>query len=100
MENSSSEVKRKPKRKIEWDLDENKDTTTPKKNNTKVSYELAAHKILYYDPSRSNEFYDHWEFSIKELQDLFGLGIISNLPLLPLQYNIQSLPKKGLVLDF
>lgn len=74
MEDSSSDIiKRKGKRKIEWNLEEEK-TTNAKKMNTKVSYELAPHKILYHDPNRSNEFYDHWEYAIKELQDLVLLG--------------------------
>jgi len=70
MENSI-DSKKKPKRKIEWVVNE---TDNSKKNNTKVSHELSSHKILYYNPSRSNEFYDHWEYSIKELNDLLLLG--------------------------
>jgi len=65
-----AEVYKTPKRKIEW-VDDN---IAHKKSNNKTSYELGPHKILYLNTSQSNEFYDHWEYNIKELNDLLLLG--------------------------
>lgn len=61
------------KRKLDFSDAEN---SIVKKTNTKVSYVLnnEKNKVLYYDPSKSNEFYDHWEFQIKHLDDLLLLA--------------------------
>lgn len=61
------------KRKL--DFDETEDSIV-KKQNTKVSYVLQEDKnrVIYYDPSKSNEFYEHWEFQIKNLDDLILLA--------------------------
>lgn len=71
----SEEVSQKKsvKRKLNF---EETETSPDKKANLKVSYPLNPEgtKILYYDPSKSNEFCDHWEFQIKHLDDLILLA--------------------------
>lgn len=66
-------LQKNPKRKLDFNDTE---TSVIKKSNTKVSYVLQEdkNKVLYYDPSKSNEFYDHWEFQIKSLDDLMLLA--------------------------
>ena len=61
------------KRKLDFNESE---SSLVKKSNTKVSYVLNEdrNKVLYYDPSKSNEYYDHWEFQIKHLDDLLLLA--------------------------
>jgi len=62
------------KRKYEADTEVETEDTSSKRANCKVAYHLAPNKILYRDPSRSNRFYDHWEFEIKQLSDLILLS--------------------------
>lgn len=63
----------KTKRKLEFE-DVAESTPPTKKNNTKVAHVLSETKVLYRDPSRSDRYYDHWEFNIQQLSDLLLLA--------------------------
>lgn len=59
----------KSKRKLEFE-----DEIESKKSNSKISYTLSETKTIYQDPSKSNRYYDHWEFQIQSLDDLLLLA--------------------------
>lgn len=65
----------KVKRKLESDgLMVDLDDITSKRINTKKSYVLEENKTIYHNLQRSNPYYDHWEYEIKDLKDLILLG--------------------------
>jgi|APGre2960657404_1045060.scaffolds.fasta_scaffold00193_8 SpoVK/Ycf46/Vps4 family AAA+-type ATPase len=65
----------KVKRKLESDgLMVDLDDITSKRINTKKSFILEENKTIYHNLQRSNSYYDHWEYEIKDLKDLILLG--------------------------
>lgn len=64
------------KRKIIFDSEDDENNTAIKNRrlNEKIVYDLGDGKKLFYIPSKSNDYYEHWEYNICDLNDLILLG--------------------------